>query len=603
MEIIKSVSLLLSFCGYLSLVNKKCRLISWFVPLPVVCGISLVMYLGGLVGTLEMTAYIVLLGGLFCFAYVVKMAAGKKISFHPPGTPMLCFLAGSSVFLLVVFYQNLLHYDNFSHWALIVKYLLGTGHYPDASDTLIVFKDYPPGTAVFLYYICTFAGKGEGVMLAAQTGIILSCFSAVFGIIRESRRFFLYSFLSMGCCMLSYLNLTIRINNLLVDFLLPLLVLSAAAAAYRYRTQPAKASLCTGVVLGFSGIIKNTGIIFAVIGFLYYLGKTLSLGTVRFRHRAGWCVLTGTLSCIPYLLWKLYVSHAFAGEEFKFSLTGTSQDYMAADPDFYGQIIRDFIRAAVDPSGRAVQVFVLCNILAVAAMWFARVYLKKKWRLGMPLFLSNSIIMVYYGGILGLYLFAMPQEEAVRLAGFERYACSIMVLFAGSLILCTAVEMEGSFAVDIDESGAYRAYSSPEAKRRYQYAVLASMVLALNFLYSEANGLWSIQKEHGQSLPGRVKKITGDRWYEDGEVDKNRYLVAAADSGGQVSDWSVWYVCRYYLFAPEVDVIREVNVKNITDIQDNFDYVIVLDEEAVKLQPDDPGYEILRKPGLYKADW
>ena len=73
-----------------------------------------------------------------------------------------------------------------------------------------------------------------------------------------------------------------------------------------------------------------------------------------------------------------------------------------------------------------------------------------------------------------MYLYLMPREEALRLAGFERYACSGMTLYAGILLLQAVADLEGSFTVDIDLRGAYRAYASPASKRRYQYAVLGT---------------------------------------------------------------------------------------------------------------------------------
>ena len=120
--------------------------------------------------------------------------------------------------------------------------------------------------------------------------------------------------------------------------------------------------------------------------------------------------------------------------------------------------------------------------------------MKKKWRLGWILVSGIAVTVLYYAGMLYLYLFSMPAEEALRLAGFERYACSAAVLFAGSLIMGTTVDLEQSFAVDIDERGAYRAYSSPGAKRKYQWAVLGTVILGINFLYSEFNGLRSIPR-------------------------------------------------------------------------------------------------------------
>ena len=52
-----------------------------------------------------------------------------------------------------------------------------------------------------------------------------------------------------------------------------------------------------------------------------------------------------------------------------------------------------------------------------------------------------------------MYLYLMPEEEALRLAGFERYACSGMTLYAGILLFQAVADLEGSFTVDIDLRG------------------------------------------------------------------------------------------------------------------------------------------------------
>ena len=180
----------MSMAGYLLLVWQKFKIRSWFVPLVTISGISLILYLGGLLGILGSVADGLLAGGVMCLAWQEIRLRRMPVSFWIPGISMICLILGSLIFLVIVADQNLIHYDNFSHWALIVKYLLSIGKYPGVSDALISFKDYPPGTAVWIYYVCRFLGHGEGVMLTAQTGMILSAFSAVFGIVRESRRFF-----------------------------------------------------------------------------------------------------------------------------------------------------------------------------------------------------------------------------------------------------------------------------------------------------------------------------------------------------------------------------------------------------------------------------
>lgn len=598
MREIAGVLLAASMAGYLLLVWQKWNIRIWFVPLLTISVISLILYLGGLLGVLEPVADGILMGGLLCLVWQGLRLRKNPISFRAPGISISCLIMGSFIFLVIVSGQNLTHYDNFSHWALMVKYLLSAGKYPGVSDTLISFKDYPPGTAVWIYYVCRALGHGEGVMLAAQTGMILSAFSAVFGIVGESRRFLLYAFLAMGCSMLSYLNLTIRIHNLLVDFLLPVLSLAVISITVRYRQQPLKAGLCGGLVLGFLGIVKNNGLFFVGLALgcmAWVMGRNRE---VRMQIRLAALAAAGVLSACPWFLWQYHVNHALAGTEHKFSLTASAEALQPADPTLYEEIIRTFWQEGTALSSRPVQAFLLCNLLVFTACGCARAFFHRRWKLRRTLFAADLVVLVYYAGILCLYLFSMPEEEAVRLAGFERYASSIMVWYVGILILQAETDLERSFAVDIDERGGYMAYSSPEAKRRYQYGVLICLVAAVNFLYSEVNGLIQIQKGYQESLPGRVRQIVGDRWYTKGQVDESRYLVAATDRNGQVSDWSVWYVCRYFLFAPKVEVTQELTEEELK----GYDYVIVLEEEAAEDIEEYSEYGRLKEPGIYEIE-
>ena len=599
-------------CGFAA--HRVLKIHAYFTPVFTMAGISLIVYAGGLFGVLRPAAYLVLAGGLAGSAYFFSLLFRKKTGIRMPGFFGVCFGAVTLAFARLILHLKLLHYDNFSHWAVMVKYLLSANRFPGADTELVTFLDYPPGSSVFIYYVCLFLGRSQGVMLLAQTALIFACFLAVFGIVEERRRFLLYSFLAMGCAMLSYLNLTVRINNLLVDFLLPLLAMASAACSYRCRRQIWQASLLSGVILGYLGIVKNTGLIFAAFAFAPYLRNAF------FRKPRGnreseegrpapkgtsWAaaLLTAAAAVLPYLLWQYHLGTALAGYEGKFSMSaaGGTPGSVTVDPDLYGVIAGRFVREALDLSGRAVQVFLLCNLAAAGAVVFARLYLKRRWGLLRTLLLGDVMTVGYYAGILGLYLFSMPEEEALRLAGFERYACSIMVLFAGILFMRATVDMEHSFAVDIDEAGAYRAYSSPAAKRRYQYGVLVTFVVALNFIFSEYNGLAAVRREYGSTLPGKAEKIMGDRWYPDGTEDQRRYLVAVTDKGGQVTYGEAGYVSRYFLYAPDVDVTEDLDEETVRAAAGEYDFIVILEPEAVNDRAAEMYGGMFRTPGIYPA--
>lgn len=597
MEMIKGVMFLASMWGWLFIVYKKGKVPVLFVPVMTSVGISLFLYAGALTGMLNPSSWLVVGAGLLGFRFFIKNVAEKNVSFPAPTLFSVCFGSGILIFTVLTLGFRFEHYDNFSHWAMIVKSMLITDQLPDARNQLVTFKNYPPGCAVFIYYVCKFLGNAQGVMLLAQNSILFSCFLAVFGIIKEKQRFLLYSFLGMGCSLLSYLNLTIRINNLLVDFLLPLLAMAAIAFVYQSLDSLWKTSLCTALILGFTCIVKNTGIVFAGFVLAYYIWNIGKKKGIAAWIKAVTVCMTVCLALIPYVVWNLYVRCRFSGIEQKFQLAFGKQESLAVSKEQYGQITEEFVKAAFSISNRAILAFFLCNIAAVLAVLFVRIFLKKQWKLGRVLIVVDLMTIVYHIGILGLYLFSMPEEEAVRLAGFDRYACSIMVLAAGLLFMQATIDMEHSFAVRIEGNGTYRAFSSPAAKLRYQYMVLATMMIGVNFLYSEINGLLYIQSNYSQSLAGRMETLAGDRWQE--EEDQRKYLVAASDREGQVSNGEVFYVSRYFLNAPNVEVTERLDAGNMDEIKKEYDVLIILDESAVHSGTADVENAVWNRSGVY----
>lgn len=542
------IEIFLSFWGYFFLLYRFAHVRDWFVPVIIMSGAGLILYWGALADLLPQTADVLLLAGLAGFVCFLIFFVRKKIRFPRPDLFRICFFAGAAVFAVLSLFMKLTHYDNFSHWAVIVKYLLSAERLPGADTEIVVFRDYPPGSSLFIYYICRYAGRSQGIMLLAQNALILSCFYAVFGIVKERRRFLLYSFLGMGCAMLSYLNLSIRINNLLVDFLLPLLALASAAVSYRCREEPLKLCLLQTVILGFTCIVKENGLFFAGTAGAYALAE-MGLGLWRMRRSRllipfGIAVLIlGTI--LPFAAWR---HHLEAG------LAGYARKIIPVRPEQYGQVAELFLKTASDPADRAFQAVCLCAAVSLVAIVYGRIRLGKWLRLTWILPSAGILTAGYYAGMLYMYLYVMPAEEALRLAGFERYACSAAVMYAGALLMGATVDIEHSFAVGIDERGAYRAYSSPGAKRRYQYAVLITMAVGMNFLYSEYSGLQSIRAEYGGSLPAQAERSVGDRWYENGETDGYPYMVSVPDGEDRAAEGEIRYIYRYFLWAPDVKI-------------------------------------------------
>lgn len=602
-NVLMGVLLLCSFLGYAIYANSTLKLKHEFIPVFVFSSIACIVYFCGLLGVLlEGTVTVFVLGiilfAIFIFGIVRKKAVPRiRLSLFA-----LCFLTGSILFFSLLIQCRLIHYDNFSHWAIVLKQMLSTNAFPAASSDLIDFKNYPLGTASFLYYVCRFVGHAQPVMIAAQGLLIFACFYAMFGIISEKKRFMLYAFLAMGCTVLSVFNFTIRINNLLVDFLLPIYLLALLTIVYQYRTDIKKACLAVLPVAGFLTIIKNTGIIFAVLGLIY-------LTYIVYKHRSAplWkrlmfylCALAGT--SLPYIAWNLHMAIGFQDVTNKFSVSATNLQsiQMTKTADDIHTIISLFIKSVFDFSSRPTIGIIAFHVAAVILCVFAVVFLKKKWNLWKALIISDAVLVLYYLGILGLYIFSMPLDEAIRLAGFERYASSIVILFAGVLILCATIDIENSFYYTTNEIPSYMAFKDVESKRRYQEIIIVCMAIAISMLLSEYNGILSIQRSYSLTLPYKVSAVTGDRWYSNGQEDNSKYLIYASDTDQQVTNYYLQYLGRYFLYAPNVDGICLFYEDNMDNLLSNYDYLVVTESDADEKRLLEKHYLVQGQEGIYK---
>lgn len=329
-------------------------------------------------------------------------------------------------------------------------------------------------------------------------------------------------------------------------------------------------------------IIKNTGIIFGGIGlfFLIYIW-------LKNRYQPLWknglaVILSTGTAFLPYLLWNIHMAVKFQGVENKFEVSADSIRSVSGgkSPKEVHQIVALFVKSVFDITSRPAMGILGFHVAAIIASVLAAFLLKKSWNLWKALIALDVVLMGYYLGILGLYIFSMPIDEALRLAGFERYASSIVVLFAGGLVLCAAVDIEKSFYYKTGELPAYQAFKTVESKDRYQKGVIIFIALAITILLSEYNGMQTIRRSYKTTLPYKVYQVTGDRWYSDGRVDESRYLFYASDVDSQVTDYYLQYIGKYMLYASNVDGICAFYEDNLINLLNSYDYLVMVESDG-----------------------
>lgn len=557
------IGFILSLVGYFYVVKKLFKIDFKFVPLTVFSFIGLVVYFGGLANYLLEISYLIYGLGIICFIYYLFKHPVISISLFD-----CCFIIGSILFLSLLLNTNMIHYDNYSHWAIVIKEMIITNSFPTINSTVIDFMNYPLGTSSLIYYGCLFLGHSQGVMLFIQGIYIFACFYAIFGIIQERKRFLLYVFLASGCAILSIFNITIRINNLLVDFILPIVTLAVFSILYTYRNDLKKAMICIPI-LGILTIVKSTGVIFVgidLVYFIYLIIESKKIKNIKY-------FILSLLSFIPTILWNIHMT-SFSSIQHKFDVSSNLQSV-----DKTGEQIREiinlFIKSTFDFTSRQTLGVFIFEILAILTCVFVYIFLKKKWSLLKAMIALDIMLVLYYLGILAMYIFSMPLDEALYLAGFERYSASIVVLFCGALVMCATVDLENSFSIKMYDVYNYRAFKSVKTKKYYQVGIIVCLALSVITLLSEYNGMIYNQNQYDTSLVNQVKEVTGDRW--QGNIDHSKYLVFASDKDSQVTNYYLQYITRYMLYADHVDGICLFYEDNLVNLLNQYDYLVIVE--------------------------
>ncbi|WP_026702680.1 hypothetical protein [Salibacterium aidingense] len=434
--------LFLSFSGYAISVYVKYRIAPAVLPLFLFTSTILVLFLGGLLNVLAETVYVLFAGGLLLFVYSVSQYTQKKWQASALLSPGLIFFIAASVFFTVLLKEAVfLHYDNFSHWGLIVKELVQSNSLPDESS-IITYTTYPPGAALFVYYIVSITGFSESMALIAQGIFIAGALAPLFIFCSWKKPVHAAAFLFIPAVLL-LVNST-SIYTLLVDPLLGYISAAVFVTAWYYRDNWGQMAFLLLPILSTLVLLKDSGKIFLAFSILWIIG--LFFRYLRKDHswteklasagRAGICTLLVPL--FVNLLWSRYIAKAYTSEyeDSKFAITRDTLTDINKSPEFIENLLPMIFHASFDLSSPLFQGIIWIDIFAILTITAVRSF-SKQWPASL---LSAAVFMnifyfLYTGLLYLLYLYLMPEVEAEYLAGFDRYQSSAVIFFLGVVMV------------------------------------------------------------------------------------------------------------------------------------------------------------------------
>ncbi|MBO5501777.1 MAG: hypothetical protein J6K73_14925 [Clostridia bacterium] len=522
-----------SFAGALALVWK--RKIEELLGLSIL-SMVVVLYLFGLVGHLQLGAYVVcgLAAGCAVLCAVLVFRGGWKQQLQwllTPGFLVFLVLLG----WLFIRYRNALvdNHDDYSHWALEIKNMFQLHAIPNGlAESTVYFDHYPPATALFSYFWCWLSrGFSEGSMLRANALLTVSMVLPVMSHLDWKHW---KGILPMGfaCFLLPMVFNSDSYTAMMIDTALG--CVAAYPLYFVYERNPRRGTCFVVCLTCFVlPLVKVSGIGLACLVILMLLA---ALPGERFGRKgwqkAAWILLPLVCTLASKLSWDGFLAQRIAQTGADAStLAQLLQMIREGMQPYQKQTILAFGQHLVHPatwgpySGRP---FLWWGVLfAIVAVWL---YCSEKdaalrARNGRICILLAISGLLYALILLVSYFFHFSQDEAQRVAALERYLSTILIFAALVLLFLICGRLPQAMA------------------NRGAWLIFACLLLAVNATQLFANTVGYRDFIRGAQL-NRLYHEPSDAVYQALDAQTDQVFVITQ------SDETVLYWRDRYVFTP-----------------------------------------------------
>lgn len=488
------------------------------------------------------------------------------------GLKYASFLAIVIYFYILMQGSHFISYDNFSHWATVVKDMLAVNRMPNFEDSIIRFQSYPLGSSLFIYFICKMIGTSDACFLFGQLLMLISFLFCIVAFVKKEN---IYSALIFLLYSIWALTSNTHIYELRVDTLLPLAGVAAFAFIYFYKEEPPKA------VFGSTGMfilliqIKNSGIFFYAV-----CAICLAVFVWDYCKKKPAHFFTASLfvPLASLYLWKQHVAFAFsAGMEAKHSMNlghfkqeaakKSADDMLAIGKNILKQFT-SLKKLGTTPGAGIVRnqgliVLVLLAVFFLAMCVICLVFLRSRQAFHAVvriIALDVSCLTLYTLSVYAMYLFSMPPSEASRLASFDRYMFSIYIFIYGITVIFILSGIHTLHHIHTQAS--------------YMIGIVTSLlfVLPVNF----CNQLPTlIQKpEFACSKRNQLQQLLEQEGIQNG--DSCFIYSNTSDTNARY----LFYLTRYELWSPKVLSVNSADFGKKKKKIKKYDYFIIWDSDA-----------------------
>ena len=440
--------------------------------------------------------------------------------------------------------SRLIHYDNFSHWALTTKIITVRLRLPIEADQLITHSAYPLGTALFSSFMTITSGMKDSMLIRANVVMYLASLAVFFRLRSKHVGLVLVSVTAGSIWAVA---LRISPSDLLVDMLLAFVFLAAWVMVI--HEENVKNSWMTLMpILFFLTMMKSTGFMMAVV-----LGGIFWWRWVNQKQKGSlrplWVLivplvtqfLIGLSASLRYTD-VITSKHAFTVEWLSEMMALKSADQ-----------IRTIVMALADAwmSDTFVVALMVTYGVILVVLWRKRAF---RWPVVLRWLTPLLTYMIYQSGILLMYLYSMPIGEAVRLAGYFRYRSTgvAIMVFMVLFDLITDVQL-----------------NSTSHKSRQSWMVMAALI-AMVYIAQPVNAWGWLRKDYTTAAIVKFERLVQNQPISASD----QILIYVTPEDAQY----VTLVARYYFLSPTIKYLTRETLETFSDWA-MFDVLVVYDPD------------------------
>lgn len=419
MVFLSVILLVACFTGYYNfLVNVK-KIQAFIAPSVIVTSITGCLYIAGIINTMLLAVYVILITGIILLIYYCKyinIDVFKENKF----TIILCII----LFLYLLYFTAGGVYedgDSMTHWGIIVKTIFQDNRLPNFTNTTIGYQSYPPATACWIYFILRLSGYGEGKALFAQGFWMLTCVISMFSLNKTKSKiwdvmiavFALFLMQGMG--------------GLRVDIILSLVTIAGFIVISEYRNDNEKLIILLPPFVLAITLIKNSGLLFVFFILIIMLLLLVKYNGLRAALKI--TAIPAFVSVTGWYLWETHIKMVYAqanSTRHSFSIGYMKWVFGTKTREEINIIIQRYISKWFSWNDSYEWQILITLVILICIC----VFICGRHTVVIPGMIIAEYI-IYKICLLVMYLTNMPGDDALLIASYSRYqkTFSLVMMF------------------------------------------------------------------------------------------------------------------------------------------------------------------------------